>query len=86
MRNEGPSPSAPENVTVTETSDGIILSWAASKKASVATAYFTVDYCYDDQWRRLSKTELKPHESSFKGTRAREKTKPSKDTHYSDLQ
>jgi hypothetical protein len=63
----GPPPIAPENVTITETSDGIILSWSYPRRGNIAIAYFTVDYCYDDQWRRLSKAELKSTETNFQG-------------------
>ena len=63
----GPPPIAPENVTITETSDGIILSWNYPRRGNIAIAYFTVDYCYDDQWRRLSKAELKSTETNFQG-------------------
>ena len=64
----GPPPIAPENVTLTETSDGVLLTWNYPRRSNVAIAYFTVDYNYDDQWKRLSKTQLKPHEVSFLGT------------------
>ncbi|XP_032791333.2 protein turtle isoform X2 [Daphnia magna] len=62
---DGPPPIAPENVTLTETSDGVVLSWSYPRRGNIAIAYFTVDYCYDEQWRRLSKTELKPTETYF---------------------
>ncbi|XP_046649399.1 protein turtle-like isoform X4 [Daphnia pulicaria] len=65
FRPTGPPPIAPENVTITETSDGIILSWSYPRRGNIAIAYFTVDYCYDDQWRRLSKSELKSTENNF---------------------
>lgn len=63
-------PIAPDNVTIANASDGtnFVLSWSHSRKGNIAIAYYTVDYCYDDQWRRLSKTELKPHELSLLGT------------------
>jgi hypothetical protein len=55
-------------VTITETSDSnYLLTWSHPKRGNIAIAYFTVDYCFDDQWRRLSKTELKPTETSFIG-------------------
>lgn len=63
----GPPPIAPENVTLTETSDGVLLAWNYPRRGNIAIAYFTVDYFYDDQWKRLSKTQLKPHETSFLG-------------------
>lgn len=63
----GPPPIAPENVTITETQDGILLSWSYPRRGNIAIAYFTVDYCYDEKWSRLSKTELKPTETYFQG-------------------
>lgn len=54
-------------MTITEVSDGILLSWSYPRRGNIAIAYFTVDYCYDEQWRRLSKTELKPTETYFQG-------------------
>ena len=61
----GPPQIAPENVTLTETSDGVLLAWNYPRRGNIAIAYFTVYYFYDDQWKRLSNTQLKPHETSF---------------------
>ena len=63
----GPPPIAPENVNITESKDGYLLTWTHPKRGNIAIAYFTVDWCYDDQWRRLTKTELKPIETSYFG-------------------
>lgn len=54
-------------MTITETQDGILLSWSYPRRGNIAIAYFTVDYCYDEKWSRLSKTELKPTETYFQG-------------------
>ena len=64
----GPAPIPPENVTVMEYADGgAIVSWNPARKGRVAIAYYTVDYCYDDQWSRLSRIELKPADTHYIG-------------------
>lgn len=72
MIDAGPAPIPPENVTVTEyASGGAIVSWNPARKGRVAIAYYTVDYCYDDQWSRLSRVELKPTDTHYIGNPSR---------------
>ena len=61
-------PIPPQNVTVVEYADGgAIVSWNPARKGRVAIAYYTVDYCSDDQWSRLSRVELKPADTHYIG-------------------
>jgi len=66
FRPSGPMPIPPQNVTVVEYADGgAIVSWNPARKGRVAIAYYTVDYCSDDQWSRLSRVELKPADTHY---------------------
>ncbi|XP_065563829.1 uncharacterized protein LOC136029401 isoform X2 [Artemia franciscana] len=61
----GPKPNPPHNLTISVVQGGYILKWIAPKEDAAAVAYYTVDYQVDTTWKRLSKTEIMPSETSF---------------------
>ena len=63
----GPKPNPPHNLTISVVQGGYILKWIAPKEDAAAVAYYTVDYQVDTTWKRLSKTEIMPSETSFFG-------------------
>ena len=59
----GPKPLPPRNLTIDESTYGLILKWLPPEDETVAIAYYSVDYKSDysthAQWKKLNKRPIK---------------------------
>lgn len=63
----GPKPGPPRNLTVTEISNGFLITWQAPLEKSHLIQYYTIKYRTDGQWKTLNKGQIRPEETSYLG-------------------
>lgn len=62
---EGPKPGQPRNLTVTEISNGFMISWQAPLERSHLVQYYTIKYRTDGNWKTLNKGTIRSEETSY---------------------
>ncbi|XP_046388423.1 protein turtle-like isoform X4 [Ischnura elegans] len=62
---EGPKPGPPRNLTVSEVSNGFLITWQAPLERSNLIQYYTIKYRTDAQWKTLNKGQIRPEETSY---------------------
>ncbi|XP_068973203.1 protein turtle isoform X17 [Bombus flavifrons] len=65
MRPKGPKPGPPKNLTVTEVSNGFLISWEAPVERNHLIQYYTIKYKTDGPWKTLNKGQIRPEETSY---------------------
>lgn len=65
--NLGPKPGAPRNLTVTEISNGFLITWQQPLERAHLTQFYTIKYRTDGQWKTLNKGQIRPEETSYLG-------------------
>ncbi|XP_076629101.1 protein turtle isoform X5 [Colletes latitarsis] len=65
IRPKGPKPGPPRNLTVTEISNGFLLTWQAPLKFEHLIKYYTIKYKTDGSWKTLNKGQIRPDETSY---------------------
>ncbi|CAL7934635.1 unnamed protein product [Xylocopa violacea] len=65
MRPKGPKPGPPKNITVTEVSNGFLITWEAPVERNHLIQYYTIKYKTDGAWKTLNKGQIRPEETSF---------------------
>ncbi|XP_072154594.1 protein turtle isoform X4 [Bemisia tabaci] len=66
FRPKGPRPSQPRNVTVTEVSNGFVISWEPPAERHNLVQYYDIKFRTDGAWRTLNKgAKIKPEDTSY---------------------
>ncbi|XP_044733170.1 protein turtle isoform X3 [Chrysoperla carnea] len=65
LRPKGPKPGPPRNLTVTEISNGFLITWQQPLERAHLTQYYTIKYRTDGQWKTLNKGQIRPEETSY---------------------
>lgn len=63
----GPKPGIPRNLTVTEISNGFLITWQPPMERSHLIQYYTIKYKTDGPWKTLNKGQIRPEETSYLG-------------------
>lgn len=63
----GPKPGPPRNLTVTEISNGFLITWQPPLERSHLVTYYTIKYRTDGNWKTLNKGSIRPEETSYLG-------------------
>lgn len=63
----GPKPGTPRNLTVTEISNGFLITWQPPMERSHLIQYYTIKYKTDGPWKTLNKGQIRPEETSYLG-------------------
>ncbi|XP_034187590.2 protein turtle isoform X11 [Osmia lignaria lignaria] len=61
----GPKPGPPRNLTVTEISNGFLITWQPPLERSHLIQYYTIKYKTDGPWKMLNKGQIRPEETSY---------------------
>lgn len=61
----GPKPGQPRNLTVTEISNGFLITWQAPLERPHLVQYYTIKYRTDAQWKTLNRGQIRPEETSY---------------------
>ncbi|XP_066598147.1 protein turtle isoform X2 [Prorops nasuta] len=61
----GPKPGQPRNLTVTEISNGFLITWQAPLERSHLIQYYNIEYRTDGPWKVLNKGQIRPEETSY---------------------
>ncbi|XP_014468291.1 PREDICTED: protein turtle-like isoform X9 [Dinoponera quadriceps] len=65
IRPKGPKPGTPRNLTVTEISNGFLITWQPPLERSHLIQYYTIKYKTDGPWKTLNKGQIRPEETSY---------------------
>ncbi|XP_014468290.1 PREDICTED: protein turtle-like isoform X8 [Dinoponera quadriceps] len=65
VRTLGPKPGTPRNLTVTEISNGFLITWQPPLERSHLIQYYTIKYKTDGPWKTLNKGQIRPEETSY---------------------
>nr|XP_031847980.1 protein turtle-like isoform X6 [Nomia melanderi] len=65
IRTLGPKPGPPKNLTVTEISNGFLITWQAPVERNHLIQYYTIKYKTDGPWKTLNKGQIRPEETSY---------------------
>ncbi|XP_026296259.1 protein turtle isoform X16 [Apis mellifera] len=65
MRPKGPKPGPPKNLTVTEVSNGFLITWEAPVERNHLIQYYTIKYKTDGPWKTLNKGQIRAEETSY---------------------
>ncbi|KMQ98425.1 protein turtle [Lasius niger] len=65
IRTLGPKPGTPRNLTVTEISNGFLITWQPPMERSHLIQYYTIKYKTDGPWKTLNKGQIRPEETSY---------------------
>lgn len=63
----GPRPGPPRNLTVTEISNGFLITWQHPLEKSHLIQYYDIKYKTDGPWKLLNKGQIRPEETSYLG-------------------
>lgn len=63
----GPKPGNPRNLTVTEISNGFLITWQPPSNRTHLIQYYTIKYKTDGPWKTLNKGQIRPEETSYLG-------------------
>jgi len=63
----GPKPGPPRNLTITEISNGFLITWQAPLERAHLVQYYTIQYKTDSDWKNLNKGSIRPEETSYLG-------------------
>ncbi|XP_077291593.1 protein turtle-like isoform X2 [Arctopsyche grandis] len=61
----GPKPGPPRNLTVTEISNGFLITWQQPIERSNLIQFYTIKYRTDAQWKTLNRGQIRPEETSY---------------------
>lgn len=63
----GPKPGIPRNLTVTEISNGFLITWQPPIERSNLIQYYTIKYRTDGPWKNLNKGQIRPEDTQYLG-------------------
>ncbi|XP_059221864.1 protein turtle isoform X2 [Stomoxys calcitrans] len=61
----GPKPGPPRNLTVTEVSNGFLISWQAPLERAHIVKFYTIKYRTDANWKTLNRGQIRPEETQY---------------------
>ncbi|XP_059615352.1 protein turtle isoform X2 [Phlebotomus argentipes] len=61
----GPKPGVPRNLTVTEVSNGFLISWQTPLERAHLIQFYTIKYRTDAQWKTLNRGQIRPEDTSY---------------------
>ncbi|KAL0267074.1 UNVERIFIED_CONTAM: hypothetical protein PYX00_009440 [Menopon gallinae] len=62
---KGPRPGPPKNLTVTEITNGFLISWEPPNERANLVLHYTIKYRTDAQWKTLNKGTIRPEETQY---------------------
>ncbi|KAI4501450.1 hypothetical protein M0802_003327 [Mischocyttarus mexicanus] len=65
VRPKGPKPGPPKNLTVTEVSNGFLITWEAPSERNHLIRHYTIKYKTDGPWKNLNKGQIRPEDTQF---------------------
>ncbi|XP_065356823.1 protein turtle isoform X2 [Calliphora vicina] len=65
LKLKGPKPGPPRNLTVTEVSNGFLISWQAPLERAHIVKFYTIKYRTDAQWKTLNRGQIRPEETQY---------------------
>lgn len=65
--NAGPKPGPPRNVTVSEISNGFLVSWQPPLERADLVQYYAIRYKSDGPYKTLNKGQIRPEETQYLG-------------------
>ncbi|KAI4474393.1 hypothetical protein M0802_015626, partial [Mischocyttarus mexicanus] len=60
-----PKPGPPKNLTVTEVSNGFLITWEAPSERNHLIRHYTIKYKTDGPWKNLNKGQIRPEDTQF---------------------
>lgn len=63
----GPKPGVPRNITVTEISNGFLITWMPPTERADLIQHYMIKYRTDGPWKPLSKAIIRPEDTHFLG-------------------
>lgn len=63
----GPKPGMPRNLTVTEISNGFLITWQPPVDRAHLVQYYTIKYRTDGPWKNLNKGQIRPEDTQYLG-------------------
>nr|XP_016937138.1 protein turtle isoform X1 [Drosophila suzukii]XP_016937146.1 protein turtle isoform X1 [Drosophila suzukii] len=61
----GPKPGPPRNVSVTEVSNGFLITWQSPLERAHIVKFYTIKYRTDAQWKTLNRGQIRPEETQY---------------------
>ncbi|KRT78950.1 Immunoglobulin, partial [Oryctes borbonicus] len=65
VRTLGPKPGPPRNLTVTEVSNGFLISWQPPLERANIIQHYTIKYRTDGPWKTLNKGHIRPEDTQY---------------------
>ncbi|KAG5685106.1 hypothetical protein PVAND_014304 [Polypedilum vanderplanki] len=65
LKPTGPKPGQPRNLTVTEISNGFLISWQVPLERAHLVQHYTIKYRTDASWKTLNRGQIRPEETSY---------------------
>ncbi|XP_073979151.1 immunoglobulin superfamily member turtle isoform X4 [Rhodnius prolixus] len=65
FRPKGPKPGPPKNISVTEISNGFVITWQAPTERANLVQYYTIKFRTDGPWKTLNKAQIRREETSY---------------------
>uniref|UniRef100_A0A6B2ECB6 Putative neural cell adhesion molecule l1 n=1 Tax=Phlebotomus kandelakii TaxID=1109342 RepID=A0A6B2ECB6_9DIPT len=65
IRTLGPKPGVPRNLTVTEVSNGFLITWQTPLERAHLIQFYTIKYRTDAQWKTLNRGQIRPEDTSY---------------------
>nr|XP_043068684.1 protein turtle isoform X8 [Drosophila bipectinata] len=62
---KGPKPGPPRNVSVTEISNGFLITWQSPLERAHIVKFYTIKYRTDAQWKTLNRGQIRPEETQY---------------------
>ncbi|XP_023166127.2 protein turtle isoform X2 [Drosophila hydei] len=61
----GPKPGPPRNVSVTEISNGFLITWQSPLERAHIVKFYTIKYRTDAEWKTLNRGQIRPEETQY---------------------
>ncbi|XP_030564926.1 protein turtle isoform X4 [Drosophila novamexicana] len=65
LRLKGPKPGPPRNVSVTEISNGFLITWQSPLERAHIVKFYTIKYRTDAEWKTLNRGQIRPEETQY---------------------
>lgn len=63
----GPKPGVPRNLTVTEISNGFLITWQPPIDRANLIRHYVIKYKTDGPWKTLNKASIRPEDTHYLG-------------------
>ncbi|XP_063916601.1 protein turtle isoform X5 [Zophobas morio] len=63
--NSGPKPGIPRNLTVTEISNGFLITWQPPLERANLIQHYSIKYRTDGGWKTLNKAQIRPEDTQY---------------------